>query len=82
MPEDYPTAEETLWRIWDILKMWDEDDKWSSNEIASVAHVMLRWTRSHSVLPPPEYRSEDEEYYDLDAERDEYFTAKNEENNP
>lgn len=54
-----------LWRIWDILQLWrDDDHQWSSDEIEEVADVMLDWTyRARHILPPEQYRRNRETDY-------------------
>jgi hypothetical protein len=58
---------ETLWKIWDILHLWN-DEAWSSDEIAMVADVMLEWTGTHDLLPPEEYRFHDDDMYRMEAD--------------
>lgn len=55
---------ETLWKIWDILHLWN-DVQWSSDEIEQVADVMLGWTGGREVLPPRPVRNHDDEMYEL-----------------
>jgi hypothetical protein len=54
---------ETLWKVWDILHLWD-DVEWSSDEIEMVADVMLGWTGGRGILPPHHLRAHDDEVYE------------------
>jgi hypothetical protein len=58
---------ETLWEIWDILGMWDEDEPWSSDEIDEIGDVMREWKGDNEPTPPTYRRREDEEYPDTDT---------------
>jgi hypothetical protein len=55
---------ETLWRIWDILHLWN-DAPWTSNELAWVSDEMMRWAEGRREVRPPHYlRAHDEEMYE------------------
>lgn len=55
---------ETLWKIWDILHLWN-DVQWSSDEVELVAEEMLRWTDGwREVRPPHHLRNHDDEMYE------------------